>query len=193
MSVAALPTEYADTTFRSRTEARWAVFMDAMEIKWRYEPEGFDLDGVHYLPDFWLPGLDSWLEIKGVRPTLEEQEKCQWLADGTGNRVLLFWDEPRPPDASWGPENDQGHTFDSFGADYSHWWTECPHCAFVDVQFQGRATRLACRCLAIRSAPDNTPGYDSPRLSDAYAAARRAFTGPDFHGGRTPLHGSRTK
>ena len=42
--------------FRSRLEARWAVFFDALGIQWEYEPEGIVLsDGTHYLPDFYLP------------------------------------------------------------------------------------------------------------------------------------------
>lgn len=29
--------------FRSRLEARWAVFFDTLEIEYQYEPEGFEL------------------------------------------------------------------------------------------------------------------------------------------------------
>jgi hypothetical protein len=32
--------------FRSRLEARWAVFFDVAGIPWQYEPEGFDLSSV---------------------------------------------------------------------------------------------------------------------------------------------------
>lgn len=49
----ALPTTYGAVAFRSRTEARWAVFFDAMGIKWTYEDQGYKLDGgATYLPDF---------------------------------------------------------------------------------------------------------------------------------------------
>jgi len=41
--------------FRSRLEARWAVFFDTLGVKYEYEKEGYDLDGTWYLPDFWLP------------------------------------------------------------------------------------------------------------------------------------------
>ena len=37
--IIALPTKYAGIQFRSRLEARWAVFFDALKIKWEYEPE----------------------------------------------------------------------------------------------------------------------------------------------------------
>jgi len=42
------------------------VFFDALGIKYYYEHEGFDLgDAGWYLPDFWLPELKTWIEIKG--------------------------------------------------------------------------------------------------------------------------------
>jgi len=50
-----IETEYKGYKFRSRLEARWAVFFDACGIMWEYEPEGFELDnGMYYLPDFLL-------------------------------------------------------------------------------------------------------------------------------------------
>jgi hypothetical protein len=56
-----IPTEYAGTTFRSRLEARWARFFDAIGWSWEYEP--FDADG--YIPDFLILGRSSLLiEIK---------------------------------------------------------------------------------------------------------------------------------
>lgn len=50
-----IETFYKGYRFRSRVEARWAVFFDALGIEWEYEPEGFVLDdGTCYLPDFRL-------------------------------------------------------------------------------------------------------------------------------------------
>lgn len=50
-----IQTEYGGYLFRSRLEARWAVFFDACGVAWEYEPEGYDLgNGIHYLPDFLL-------------------------------------------------------------------------------------------------------------------------------------------
>ena len=56
----AIQTEYKGYLFRSRLEARWAVFFDACGVRWEYEPEGYDLgDGIYYLPDFLLHGVDG--------------------------------------------------------------------------------------------------------------------------------------
>lgn len=68
MTIKAIETTYNNYKFRSRLEARWAVFFDALGIKYEYEPEGFDLgDGIWYLPDFWLRirgDWGIWVEIK---------------------------------------------------------------------------------------------------------------------------------
>jgi hypothetical protein len=68
-----IETRYAGYRFRSRLEARWAVFFDALGLKWEYEPEGFELPFVgRYLPDFKVryPGRGpdevhyEWFEVK---------------------------------------------------------------------------------------------------------------------------------
>ena len=66
-----IDTVYNGYRFRSRLEARWAVFFDAMGIKYEYEPEGFEFDdGTKYLPDFLLHVLCQnhkavYAEVKG--------------------------------------------------------------------------------------------------------------------------------
>lgn len=71
--VKAIETQYKGYRFRSRLEARWAVFFDALGLKWEYEPEGFELGaGVRYLPDFRVTspqGIVQWYEIKPVGTT----------------------------------------------------------------------------------------------------------------------------
>lgn len=68
MKIKAIETKYKGHRFRSRLEARWAVFFDSFKEKWRYEIEGFNLPSGYYLPDFWLPRFDCWLEIKPTEP-----------------------------------------------------------------------------------------------------------------------------
>ena len=80
-----IETKYKGYNFRSRLEARWAVFFDALGLEWEYEPEGFEMsDGTKYLPDFkvWYPGRDAserhteWYEVKS---SLKEISKEEWL------------------------------------------------------------------------------------------------------------------
>jgi len=99
--IKAIETLYKGYRFRSRIEAKWAVFFDALSgVKWEYEKEGYILeDGTCYLPDFWIPVLHDYdgegcfVEIKGVEPTDEERNKLELLAKGTGHKVLCFWGE----------------------------------------------------------------------------------------------------
>jgi hypothetical protein len=79
----AIETNYKGYRFRSRLEARWAVFFDALGMSYHYEPEGYDLGELGwYLPDFWLPGQECWVEIKPVDPDDEQRSKCCELAHG---------------------------------------------------------------------------------------------------------------
>jgi len=65
----AIPTTFQGYELRSRLEARWATFLDKNALSWRYETEGFILSpmGERYLPDFYIPELGIWLEIKRLR------------------------------------------------------------------------------------------------------------------------------
>ncbi|MFD5678216.1 hypothetical protein [Streptomyces sp. NPDC127040] len=68
-----IETRYAGHHFRSRLEARWAVFFDSLGMRWEYEPQGYLVgpDRRPYLPDFWLPGEGLWVEVKGTEEHLD--------------------------------------------------------------------------------------------------------------------------
>ena len=66
-SYVAKKTFYRGVTFQSRLEAQWAYFLDQHGIRWLYEPNRIRLDdGTDYVPDFFLSGLNCWLEVKGT-------------------------------------------------------------------------------------------------------------------------------
>ena len=76
-----IETVYKGYKFRSRLEARWAVFFEEMGFDWSYEVEGFNLpSGARYLPDFFIKNhehcYDYWYEIKpeGADPCLKVAE-----------------------------------------------------------------------------------------------------------------------
>lgn len=88
-----IETIYCGYRFRSRLEARWAVFFDALGVKWEYEPEGYDLgDAGWYLPDFWLPDYSAFIEVKPVNPSPDEMLKMRRLAQGfaEANKVYVY-------------------------------------------------------------------------------------------------------
>lgn len=62
--IRAIETQYKGYRFRSRLEARWAVFLDHVKMKWEYEPEGLVVGRLKWLPDFWLE-CGHWGEVKG--------------------------------------------------------------------------------------------------------------------------------
>lgn len=70
-----IETFYNGYRFRSRLEARWAVFFNSLKIKYEYEPEGFVLaDGICYLPDFYLPQLGVYVEVKASFQMITEED-----------------------------------------------------------------------------------------------------------------------
>lgn len=94
--IKAIETVYKGYKFRSRLEARWAVFFDSLGAPWQYETEGFELERVRYLPDFWMPRQDFWIEIKPTEPTDEERKKAGLLANQSGKWVDIFYGDPWP-------------------------------------------------------------------------------------------------
>jgi hypothetical protein len=98
-----IETKYKGYRFRSRLEARWAVFFDALGVKWEYEPEGFDLgkEAGWYLPDFFLPELGYWIEVKGgmkngIEPCAEDKRKILHFSSQMpfDNSMLVVGDLP---------------------------------------------------------------------------------------------------
>jgi len=60
----AINTHFDNLYFRSRLEARWAVYFKSLGIEYVYEMEGYNFDGFNYLPDFYFPKYDFYGEVK---------------------------------------------------------------------------------------------------------------------------------
>ncbi len=88
-------TEYNGYFFRSRMEARWAVFFDAISVKYHYEHQDFILKSGRYLPDFYLPTFNGGAFAE-VKPKFEADaiEKCRQLCELTKQDVLMLEDVP---------------------------------------------------------------------------------------------------
>lgn len=147
----AIETRYKGFRFRSRLEARWAVFFDCLGIQWVYEPEGYELireaGMLRYLPDFWLPEVGLFAEVKGNLNSVsfgDDVEKMLLLANQSRRGILLLA-ELQPIAVLIAPHKNP-HSFDfvpeSLGASV---WSTCP----------------LCRQWALKNGPGYTGEYDA--------------------------------
>lgn len=101
-----IKTEYAGHLFRSRLEARWAVFLDACRANWEYEPEGYVLNNrLHYLPDFLVHDVRFYradgmsvsnvtIEVKG---TMDRASEAKVKAYADKRPILVLGGLPHGP------------------------------------------------------------------------------------------------
>lgn len=101
-----IETIYKGCRFRSRLEARWAVFFDAAGVEWQYEVQGYEIDEHRYLPDFWLPKEEYWIEVKGdpnglrkdiprLRAMLGETSPLPGMKEET-SQIIVLGEVPEP-------------------------------------------------------------------------------------------------
>lgn len=199
----AIETIYGGCRFRSRSEARWARFLDSLSVPYEYEKERYGLPGGKaYLPDFWLPVEHRWMEIKGSRPTVEELGKGTQLAEATRFPVHIFWgkvaidpfwdshtypaDAWEKVDGFWGglsirPACACGYYRLGMHSPYST-WQECRQCGAIGIYnpFLIERDCTACRqepCICMDERQQDGARNGSlwtPRLLSAYTVARQA-------------------
>lgn len=167
MSIKPIETIYNGYRFRSRLEARWAVFFDAAGIKYQYEPEGFTLpDGSLYLPDFYLPDVFSrssvkglWVEVKGVMSD-SDINKINQFSKFVNNTAVLYECKPNSIENEI-ITNEYGEIYwDNNGT----FW-KCPNCGAIIYEFDNGETRCnKCGCN----------DYPKEYFLDAFEKARQA-------------------
>ena len=165
----AIETRYAGHLFRSRLEARWAVFFDALGIEWLYEHEGYETPGGWYLPDFWLPRHNLIVEVKPY-PILGVAHSALvgavvWDVFVVGaiprdGPDLRFQEPPVGVRASTGCDED--------GA----CWVRCDRCGTVDVGCGASLWNVRCGCLDPGGTRESRA--NDPIVLDAYRSARTA-------------------
>lgn len=96
--IKAIETKYKGYRFRSRLEARWAVFFDTAGLKWDYEHEGVNLgEQGYYLPDFCMlhnRGRGPIIEIKPYEPSAVACDKLVGACEMAGAYGALIWGTP---------------------------------------------------------------------------------------------------
>ena len=79
--------------FRSRLEARWAVFFKTLGIIYEYQREAFELPSGWFLPAFWLPVEKCWIHIAPTGSS-KFSEPCHELSSRSGEQVLYVVGNP---------------------------------------------------------------------------------------------------
>lgn len=147
--IKAIQTEYKGYKFRSRLEARWAVFFDAAGIEYEYEPEGFLINnGLCYLPDFYLPNVYSrskypglWVEVKGIMSDAD-RKKIETFASLVKNTAVLYKCNQYSSDNEILTGGGGFCAWDNCGT----FW-RCPKCGTVIYEFyNGEARCQKCGC-----------------------------------------------
>lgn len=94
----AKPTTYAGIKFKSRLEARWAIYLTSLNLHPCYEPVTFRIGTWNYTPDFSLKGSNvpfcaaicsTLLEVKPCRPTDEYLDLLKALEKGTNYQIFI--------------------------------------------------------------------------------------------------------
>lgn len=134
-----IQTYFIGYKFRSRLEARWAVFFESLGIKWEYEPEGFDLgNGLKYLPDFKIKNVkfihangcshdrtyDIYIEVKGDM-NVEDIKKIDRFAE-CGKKIYVVGNIPRG-DTIWNLTDDANTQSCDFIEKYGYFGTNKYH------------------------------------------------------------------
>lgn len=203
-----IETVYGGHRFRSRLEARWAVFLDALGVGWQYEWQGYDLPSGPYLPDFWLPRIGGsharglFLEVKGS-PVKADMDRAAELCEVTGASVVVVSELPRLHNVHVAHIDDVwvGSGLEGYGgwivyraepgpdggwlasSDTGHVWCVCPECCAPGLEFEGRSARGAHRPGCDRYEREGRGhAADHPVVLAAYEKAARAR----FEFGATP-------
>ena len=93
------PTKYKGVQFASRLEARWALFFDALAIRWQYEPQKFALEAGGYVPDFrlsWPNGLALWAEVKPTMDVVRVHDLKRYAQFSKQRTLVLLVGLPEP-------------------------------------------------------------------------------------------------
>jgi len=165
-----LPTYYNGINFRSRLEARWAVFFDSLRVRYRYEPARLAVVPYGYTPDFLLPLQDRfdrvlWVEVKPSDYEPSDIDKPDALA--CPDIPVAFIHEPFVPNDNFAA---CVHSIYFGGAcDYDHGFCQCSQCGKIGFEFEGRSSRLRCSCGSGFEGDEWTGA--SPDLIAAYQAA----------------------
>ncbi len=140
--IKAIETEYNGYRFRSRLEARWAVFFDSVGIEYVYKPEKIRLVNDYYQFDFYLPESKQLFEVQGVFVNTEEENLQRALTEGYSVTIGTYDGKFITCD-HWPDEEIYGTPF-SFDTSNDGWLCRCRSCG--KYWFMGSHGVWDCQC-----------------------------------------------
>ena len=163
----AIETVYKGYRFRSRTEARWAVFFDTLGVKYTSEPEGYVFkDGTHYLPDFYLPNANMFFEVKGLELSKEDKSKIDKLIIYSGKNVAIGYSDMSFQATSICGEDENGNKTCFLDGKDGSWLIQCHSCE--EYQFIGMTGSWECRGCGYYNGDSGFDQYCSGNWPDSY-------------------------
>jgi hypothetical protein len=197
-----IQTSYKGYLFRSRLEARWAVFFDELGVEYQYEPDGYEFDDkTRYLPDFYLPRVSTsasifeglWVEVKArydfdpanIRKlkklcNLTQQPGIIVSGDPMENVLLAEGQSDVADDgAAWWICGEARSYEASDPADYAildgpYIFCVCPWCCKVGIEFDGRGARV---CGYKKHFETEQEALDAIKHFGFYRADDKCYTG----------------
>ncbi len=167
---------YKGYRFRSRLEARWAIFFEALGVPYECNPEGFlTSDGLRYEPSFWLPVQECWVDADRCVGHALPHTAASAVAAETCSPIYIFCAPIRPLSNGWPARNGtilapapfaiRQHVDGGCSAPYV--WSRCPVCDKLDLQHWGKGDGKCCL-------GNEHEGMNGRGLPQAYLKASRA-------------------
>ncbi len=141
--------EHRGWMMRSHTELLWAKVFDASKIQYLHEPGVFNTPHGWYLPDFYMPNIGAYVEIKGVEPTDIEKAKAVAVMAKTGKPLVIINGKPMP----------DRNGFCSCQANFylAGKWVQVPMCYYSDLYIQAMGQSEWMK-LYVAGAPERSDG-----------------------------------
>jgi len=176
----AIQTQYRGNNYRSRLEARWAVFFHIAKIETIYEGEGYQTSYGRYLPDFYLPEMKLFIDVKGGgNPDPHVLQKLRECCKDDQRGAVL---EQIPLVQNGTIDLDDQEVFKIYhncafpdgGEDGLYLFCKCPCCGTNGFEFNGRSDRIECTCHNGGFDVQKDYNYEDPILLNAYKVAKSA-------------------
>lgn len=140
--IKAIETEYNGYKFRSRLEARWAVFFDSIGMEYVYKPDPVYIGTTPYQLDFYLPESKQYFEVQGMYVNLEEEKVKMLINEGYSVTIGTYEGKFIPCDF-WGDDDNGIPSFD-FCTGSEGWLCKCTDCQ--KYWFMGSNGCWPCQC-----------------------------------------------